>query len=379
MLGQHRNRAIRKIDTVAAAQGFAVQGGIVGYVVGHIRNGDPQVDAAVVRLLDTDRVVEVAGTRRVDCHEQALSQVDPEPEFCGIELGRMGPGLGKCCGWEVDGQTVSPDQRLKIRLGLSRSTEPLDDAPPGGGGSLVDDRAPPSLGFAGLASFDGLEQHDLALFGLADVLALDAHEPLARIAIGCHEGGAAPLMEDAEPVVAPAGENLNHLAATSLVRQQQDTVSPARATGVRHGPHLTAFALDAPPGFPVSGRCEDPLDQAVAATDAIAAAHALDASRILEGCEQALDAALCAVAQPELTQQSRGGHRRAPRQDSHHAVGRQCPRRSPRRALATAARLRASSFPTPPLGPSPTVYTVRETRADAAPYTSRARSGTIAL
>jgi hypothetical protein len=78
--GQHRNRAVRKINARAPSIGFLIQGTVGSNVMSNIGDGNQKL-IAIIRLANVNGVVEVAGVLAVDGNDGQSPQIDARGYF----------------------------------------------------------------------------------------------------------------------------------------------------------------------------------------------------------------------------------------------------------------------------------------------------------
>ena len=222
-LGQHRDRAVREVHAVAAAQRLAVDRRARRDPVRDVRDRDPQPRSRRARRLDAHRVVVVARGRGIDRDERAVAQIGAARELARVGLAQRFD-LRERLVRKFHGQPMAPHDRREVGVRIAGPAEPLDDAHPGR--SLALRLALPPLGRH--------RAHDLAGPRAARVAARDAQPPVAVVAIRRDADHLVLLVpaQDADPVIARAADHLEQLGAAARERRDQHAIARARLAGV---------------------------------------------------------------------------------------------------------------------------------------------------
>ena len=99
-LGEHGDHETREVHGVSAFLRFLVERGVLLDVVRDVRDVDPELPAAVVELLDVDRVVVVLGIGGIDGADelvcQILAHVEGSDTLALVEIHLLVESLGRC-------------------------------------------------------------------------------------------------------------------------------------------------------------------------------------------------------------------------------------------------------------------------------------------
>src|SRR5262249_27499147 len=128
--GQHRDRALGKIDRRAAQSRLVVERRALAHVKTHVGDVNAEQKISVVEPLQTDRVVEIARGLAVNRHCRLTAQLQPPRDLIFSDDGRNFFGLFDHFVREDVRQIVFVDYDLNVHSGrVARSAEPLDDSP----------------------------------------------------------------------------------------------------------------------------------------------------------------------------------------------------------------------------------------------------------
>ena len=197
---QHGHHLVGKIHRGTPLPGLQVQRGAGAYIVAHIGDVDPQHPAALVVLLQTDRVVKVLGGGPVDGDDGLAPQVQPPRQGGGLH--RLGDGLSLC----QHGRREGAHNVMGVENGLHGTLPPVGGAKP----------LPQGAHGGGLAAAETGHGHSRPLAG-AHPLPLGEYLDGAGQAVVVRfqpEGVVLPLQHAGDGFVGPL-QHLDHLGHPS--------------------------------------------------------------------------------------------------------------------------------------------------------------------